>query len=211
MEVRFDGDNVLFVITAGGGTGSIRIMNAARDATRQLGEVHFADGTVMTWGEVTSTRVVRGTGGNDVLRTFSLPGETVTVFAVRAQNTIHGGQGQDIFVLGSGNDQVFARYDVEGGGHKIFVWGEGGHDVIHYFNPNRVEGDGLSILRFGPGIAPQNVVARYSGDNVTLTIAGVSRAGSIRFVNARADIRRQMDEIRFADGTVWKWNEVPRQ
>jgi len=211
VETRADGNNVVFVITAGGSVGSIRVMNARAGIQWRMDEIHFADGTVLTWNKFLAIMVVRGTIGNDVLRTYSSPGETVIVYGIGGADNIYGGSGTDIFVGGPGNDIIHARSNFEGGGKKIFAWNVGdGHDTIYYYNPDRTEGDRLSILRFGPGIDPENVEPRADGSNVVFVItAEDGSVGSVRVMNARADIRWQMDAIRFADGTVWKWNTMP--
>jgi len=99
---------------------------------------------------------------------------------------------------------------VEGGGQKVFVWNVGaGYATIHYFNANRqAKGDGLSILQFGPGVAPENIDVQISGNNVVFAITVEARESRITFMWARHEISRQMDQIRFADGTVLTWNEA---
>ena len=99
-----------------------------------------------------------------------------------------------------------ARSAVEGGGKKVFVWNVGdGNTTINYYNAARVSGDGLAILKFGPGIVPGNVNTQISGNNVVFTINAGGGAGSMTFVNAKLGIPYQADEIHFANGTVLPW------
>jgi len=48
---------------------------------------------------------------------------------------------------------------------------------------------------------------QISGNNVVFAITVEGRESRITFMWARHEISRQMDQIRFADGTVWGWNE----
>ena len=109
---------------------------------------------------------------------------------------------------------------MEGGGKKTFVWKVGDergyttywNTTVNYYNANRVAGDGMAILKFGPGVTPENVEVRNSGSNVVFVITLSSGVGNMTFVNANmGDVRYQVDEIQFADGTVWQWNTMPRQ
>jgi hypothetical protein len=87
-----------------------------------------------------------------------------------------------------------------------------GHDTIYYENPYRVAGDGIGILRFGPGIAPEDVSVNNSGNNVVfLATLGDGSSISATFVNAKYGVRYQIDEIQFSNGVVWKWATMPKQ
>ena len=180
------------------------------------------DETRLTEGTYSpASRVVRGTNTysqrNETLNTQSRRGEKVVVYGSGFYDYIYGGKGTDIFIPGPGGGRIYARSTHEGGGKKIFVWNVGdGNNRIHYFNADRQErGDRLSILKFGPGISPENVKSQVSGNDVVLVITVGDSVGSIRFKNGKPDIhwpthsiRWQMDEIRFADGTVWGWDDA---
>ena len=67
------------------------------------------------------------------------------LYAVGGNNHLMGGHGTDTIVFGTGDDTALARSNAEGGGRKTFVWGVGsGNATVHYFNPARVDGDGLA-------------------------------------------------------------------
>jgi hypothetical protein len=108
---------------------------------------------------------------------------------------------------------VYARSNIssERGGKKIFWWNPGdGEDTIHYFNDTRQPGDELAVLRFGDGVTPNDVTARDYGNNVVLTVTLASGGGKVTFNGAKQDFRYQPDVVRFTDGTVWTWAEIPR-
>ena len=210
VEVRNSGNNVVFVATLPNGGGRATFIDANKaDPCYQMDEIHFADGTVWTWSEIAGRKVVRGTNSNDTLRAASLPGEKVTVYGLGGHDTIFAGAGDDTFVPGIGNNVIYARSNVEGGGNKTFVWNVGDwNNTVHYFNETHQPGDGMGILRFGSGVDPNNVTVRNNGNNVVFGYTG----GGVTFVGANtADVRYHLDEIRFADGTVWTWSTMPRQ
>jgi hypothetical protein len=186
------------------------------DIRFQIDEIQFADGTVWKWSEIVNRKVILGTEGNDTLRTYGKAGEKVTVYGFGGNDTIYGGKADEVFVPGPGNNTIFTRSNAidEGDGQKIFQWNiNDGVDTIYYYNSARVAGDGLGILRFGHGINPENVTVSNSGASVVFSVTPeLGRGGSVTFVTANNnDIRFQIDEIQFANGTVWKWATMPRQ
>jgi Ca2+-binding RTX toxin-like protein len=91
------------------------------------------------------------------------------------------GKGGDDLLMGSSSSVDYYYYDL----------GDG-HDDIH---------DGSSILILGPGILPSNVVvSRDPNDNYS-TILTFSDGGTVRIDNTFN--YAGVDEVRFANGTVW--------
>ena len=188
--------------------GSINIYKAnAGDLRYQPDEIHFADGTVWKWSETASRKVVRGTSENDVLSANSFAGDTVTIYGLEGDDNITGGRGDDIFVGGLGNDSITSN----NGGNDTFVFNRGdGNDSITYYYSAHEPGDGIGKLRFGLDIRPEDVEVRNSGMDVIFAMSDGS--GSMTFAKANsANIRYQLDEIHFADGTIWKWSTMPRK
>ena len=208
IDVQVSGNDVIFVVTAGDRESRITISGSRLDIRRQMDEIRFADGTMLTWNDVLESRIVRGTMLNQTLRTNSLAGERVMLFSNAGTNSVFGGHGTDMFMIGAGTDTIHARSNMEGGGRKTFVWNIGaGNATIHYLNADRQEaGDRLSVMRFGPGIAPGNINIQFSGNNVIFVITAGGQERRITFMNARLDIRAQMDRIQFADRTSYTWS-----
>ncbi|MCL1876390.1 MAG: hypothetical protein FWF87_09060, partial [Synergistaceae bacterium] len=172
----------------------------------QMDEIQFADGTVLEWSELVDRKVLTGTEGNDTLRTYGLAGEKITVYGLGGDDIIYGGNADEVFVPGRGNNTIYARAAIEGVGKKTFVWNVGdGNFTVNYDNINRVQGDGLAILRFGSGVAPEGITTYNSGNHLVFQIPnGDGSVAELTFAYANyGKIRYQMDEIQFADGTVW--------
>jgi hypothetical protein len=85
-----------------------------------------------------------------------------------------------------------------GGGEDILVGGPG-NDTIYYYNPLRQVGDGLSVLRFGPGIGPDDVTQSTSGNNVVYTVTAGWTSGKITFNSGKTGLSCQVDKVQFSD------------
>lgn len=94
-----------------------------------------------------------------------------------------GGDGDDTLAGGAGDDSLHG-----GAGNDTFLFNLGdGVDVI-------VDDSGFDTLAFGPGMAPADVVTMGYGDAMTFVVGTLGD---------RIDVPLTVDEVRFADGTVW--------
>ncbi|MDI9238641.1 calcium-binding protein [Lysobacter sp. LF1] len=110
---------------------------------------------------------------------------------------IGGGAGDDVLVGGLDNDML------QGGvGSDLYQFAVGdGQDTIDNYDSS----DGrIDALVLGAGIDPAQVTARRSGDHLVMTFAGNSDQVTVNqyFAGDAAGAYR-LDQIRFADGTVW--------
>ncbi|WP_339379875.1 calcium-binding protein, partial [Azoarcus taiwanensis] len=168
-------------------------------------EIVFADGTV--WGEdEIRSRVLIGGDGDDELLGFA-----------GRDNFIHGGAGNDTLVGSNGNDTLIggAGNDVlrGGSGSDTYRFGRGdGHDTIiedswHATDVDRIE---LKV-----GITPDDVhLARvrdpniwWNVDDLVLTIVDTGETITVKR-HFLAGHRHAVEEIVFADGTVWGEEEI---
>ncbi|PID30492.1 hypothetical protein CR983_02455, partial [Candidatus Saccharibacteria bacterium] len=110
--------------------------------------------------------------------------------------------GNDTLVGGTGDDWLYG-----GDGDDVYLFSIGdGKDTIY-------ESDGTDTIRFGAGIAPEDVIIKrvYTGSdyNLVLRLAGtddsltVKRHFGYRSSGLRADPKRMIERIEFANGTVW--------
>ncbi|HWR04391.1 MAG TPA: calcium-binding protein [Humidesulfovibrio sp.] len=124
-----------------------------------------------------------------------------------------GGEGDDTLAGGAGNDSL-----VGGDGNDVFLFQRGdGVDRIFVADSGVVElpsegGDsgGESVpktdaIEFGADIDPSDVVMSRSGTDLVLRIKGTQDALTVDgyFSGGEENPQTMVEEIRFADGTVW--------
>ena len=207
IDVTIKGNNVTFSLTDG--SGSVTFLNAnSGNVFYCIDTITFADGTVWTWSEAATRKVMRGTEGDDTLNVVSRAGDTVAVYSLGGNDNIYGGKGNETYTGGPGNDYIRDRTDYNGGGNNTFIYNLGdGHDRIDYYNNGHKSGDGIGKLKFGAGISPSDVDMGISGNSAVFTLTDGS--GSVTFLNANSgNVFYCIDEIEFADGTVWKWADA---
>lgn len=108
-----------------------------------------------------------------------------------------GGAGDDVLAGGLGNDTLQG-----GAGSDIYQFNAGdGQDTIDNYDTSS---DRVDALVFGEGVEPGQVTARRNGDHLVITFAGSEDQVTINsyFIGDAAGSHR-LDQIRFADGTVW--------
>ncbi len=196
------------------------------DSVNSISAVEFADGTVWAAGDI-SVPVITGTDGADFL------------YGTRGDDTMSGGAGDDMLSGGFGNDTLLGgdgRDSLIGGPGDDVLSGQGGSgyanggpgDDTYLFD----RGDGLltidlrsvtlaspgnawesnvDVVRFGAGIAPEDVVASLSmtRGRLTLRLAGSSDAIELR--GWQDSYSSQIARFEFADGTVWTADTIPFQ
>ena len=159
----------------------------------QLDQIRFADGTIWTV-DVLKPMVQIATDGNDHL--YGYAGND-TLAGGAGNDTIYGYDGDDVLEGGLGNDTLSG-----GAGSDTYRFNAGdGQDTIDNYDNSAGRFD---VLQLGAGIAADDVTARRSGANLVLTFAGTSdRITVVRYFDGDGDGHSRLDEIHFADGTVW--------
>ncbi|MDP2170096.1 MAG: putative Ig domain-containing protein [Rhodocyclaceae bacterium] len=159
-------------------------------------EIAFADGTLWD-AETIKSRSLLGESGNDELRGFN-----------ERDDLIEGGAGNDKLTGLSGNDTLVGGTGddvLEGGaGTDTYRFGLGdGQDVI-----NEGYTAGEDAVELAAGVTPADVTVRWTlqGD-MAITLPD----GSKLTVRGQADTwsnERGVEQLRFADGTVWDRTEL---
>lgn len=181
------------------------------ESANRVEEIRFADGTV--WDVATvKAMITQGTAGNDTLTGFSGAdslfgyGGTDTLWA-RAGNdyldggpgtdTLRGEEGDDVLYGGTGNDTLYGA-----SGNDTYRFGSGdGNDAI--YNGDASVGR-LDVVEFMGGLTPAAISATRTGNNLVLRIVATGEALTVNgYFSQDGASDGSVDEIRFADGTVW--------
>jgi len=168
-------------------------------ATPLIQRIEFADGTLWTPEWIRQNlKVQSGTAGNDVLS--ALFGQSATLYGLAGNDTLNGSSDDDQLVGGVGNDSL-----VGGLGNDRYLIDMGdGLDTL-------VESGGQDAVLYGAGIAASDVSVSRVGTDLLLTHINGSDRLTIKGWFSYADGRAWVEEIRFADGSVWSADELTRQ
>ena len=143
---------------------------------------------------------IRGSGAIDTdgssidnISLRSLPSDFET-----RQNILDGGTGNDILTGAFTNDTIIGGTGDDilrgAGGDDVYIFNRGdGQDVID-------DREGLNAIQFGSDIAPDQVRLVRGERNIILEIIGT---GDRIDLGWDADRNMALNEVRFADGTIW--------
>jgi Ca2+-binding RTX toxin-like protein len=212
IEASFTGSEEMDLLLTIGETGeTITILNWRGSRDAQLAEIRFGDGTVWTTDEL-KTRFpliddrnaddeIRGTVGNDTLhgwggndRIYGGNGDDV-LNGDDGNDTLYGEAGNDRLIGGSGNDSLNG-----GAGNDAYEWNPGdGNDTV-------IDNTGTNVLEIGVGVDPSQISISRNNRDLYLIIDETGEKLTIQ--DWYYNTRNQLAEIRFADGTVWRANDV---
>ncbi|HDG1683849.1 TPA: hypothetical protein PFE14_004348 [Kluyvera ascorbata] len=208
------------IITFRDSTDSITIDNFFSGTKYQVEAFIFTDGTVWHVDTIkarllegaddaqTITAYAEGSeihaaGGNDSLQGAD---NSDQLYGDAGDDTLVGGKGADILSGGTGNDTLNGGY---GSDTYLFNMGDG-KDYISEGSSNA--GD-IDTLRFGEGINPEDVILQRkittglkAADSLVITFR--DSADSITIDNFFREGKYQVEELVFANGTVWDVNTV---
>lgn len=202
IVTQYDGAHIRLQIA--GTTDQVVIADAlASEYERnQVEQIRFADGTVWSRAEFVA-RSMTPTEGND---TFYGTHYSETIAGGAGNDGLVGRWGDDTLIGGTGNDTLYGD-----GGNDTFRFNPGdGQDVIYEWSGNFWNGTGgHDTVDFGEGILPSDIiVTQYDGAHIRLQIAGTSDQVVIADALASENERNQVEQVRFADGTVWNRAEL---
>ncbi|WP_422450650.1 calcium-binding protein [Endozoicomonas sp. ALB091] len=225
------------LIKIDGDAQSIRVRNYFNnDATSgyAVDRIEFADGTVWDidtvkakvivptegnddiWGYNSSddnlsglagNDVIRGLGGNDIINTGV--GDD-TAYGGDGNDTIDAGAGADIVEGGAGNDLLTGGSDNDrltgGQGYDTYLFSHGhGQDTIHNYDS---EEGRVDRIRFDSSITTSDVRVTRQNDDLVLITSPNDSIRVERYFQADASSNYVLQEIEFADGTVWDIEQV---
>ncbi|OQX11774.1 MAG: hypothetical protein BWK76_18660, partial [Desulfobulbaceae bacterium A2] len=190
------GSNRSVILSVNGTSDQVKIAEWGDGTTYKIERVEFADGTV--WdaayidAQVAGLSIV-GTAGGDALLAWA--NENATLMGLGGDDSLIGGAGDDTLIGGLGNDTLRG-----GTGNDVCLFNLGdGMDTI--LDADGAEGN-LDILRFGAGIAANNITIARQGIDLILRIAGSD--DQVRLQNWYDPATGyRVERVEFADGTVW--------
>ncbi|WDE02581.1 calcium-binding protein [Thalassomonas actiniarum] len=185
----------------------ITILSWFRDDKYKLSEIRFADNSVWTPADIASLmqqpteqddslsgdesdNILNGLGGNDEI--YGDAGND-TLIGGAGDDRLYGAVGNDILEGGTGNDTLSG---MEGDDTYIFELGDGHDRLVEYY--------GMDRLELGEGINVNNVQLLRSGTDLKLVIGNDSITINYWFENPYS----QIEEIVFADNTVWSPSDI---
>ncbi len=221
VEVTTTNNGQDFVLTIGTTGDAITITNGASASQNfWIEEVRFANGVVWTRDHLSGATlpysngndVITGTDGIDALRGG---GGDDTIYAQGGDDDIRGDAGNDALFGRGGNDVIDGGEgnDVLGGdtGDDVYRFGRGdGQDVIYEWSGQGGSG-GFDTVEFKAGVAASDVSVRRGngGKDLILTIAGTTDSITLGETNWRD--YNHVEQVRFADGTIWDQAELARR
>lgn len=222
----FGGDDVLFGLAGNdildGGAGSDQMVGGAG-----LDQMDGGDDDDFLWGDEDGLAVadqgadvMSGGAGNDYLQAYG--GDDV-MFGDRGSDTLYGQAGADYMEGGDGDDFLWGDDTIADQGNDTLDGGAGNDQLVGYTGNDTYvfgRGDGedtvfdqdatvgnVDVVQFAADITPDDISAERSGVTLTFTINGTTdRLTIANQFNSTAD---RVEEIRFADGTVWTPATIP--
>lgn len=185
-----------------GTSDQLTLSGQTSDSVRRIEEVRFANGTIWSFDDV-RLRALAPTSGDDV----RYAGYTAALLEGGAGNdTLYGSGGDDILDGGTGNDFLSGG----SGGNDIYRFGRGdGVDTILDRGPEHWWGfddGGFDVVELRAGVTAADILVVRSGDDLALRIRGTT--DRLVMSGALNDPVRKIEEVRFADGTVWTYDDL---
>jgi Ca2+-binding RTX toxin-like protein len=106
------------------------------------------------------------------------------------EDRLDGGAGDDVMDGGAGDDTL-----IGGAGNDLYVHAKGGGDDVV------LDSGGTDAIRFGAGITASNVTVRRSDKDLTLRLSDGN--GSVTVKDWFSSSARRVEQVQFADGTIW--------
>lgn len=193
VQATRSGDNLVLKLAAS--ADQVTVTNYFQNdgvTASSVEQIQFAaDGTVWDLNTVKSM-VVTPTEGDDAITGYATDD---ALNGLGGNDVIHGAGGNDTLDGGAGNDTLLGE-----GGADTYLFARGdGQDVID--NAASDAGGTTDTLSFAADILPSDITPTREGNDLILSIQGST--GQVRIQNYFLSGQNVVEEIRFADGTVW--------
>ncbi len=231
---RNNSDLILTLVNSGDSITVRGYFNQDGASHSRLEEVRFDDGTTWTV-ETVKTLAIQGTSGSDNLRGYA---SDDTIAAGSGDDWIYGEAGNDSLSGNEGNDHLYGGAGddlLSGGANDDRLMGQTGDDVLDGGEGNDYLAGGagsdlyrfargwgqdtldnydtdvakLDAIVFAEGIAPTDITVTRNSDNMVLSLVdSADRVTVLNFFQADGQSHYRLEEVRFADGTIWSIDQV---
>lgn len=167
-------------------------------------KIQFVDGSAWDWHAVQAklapaALILNGTEGDDQLVSTD---QASILNGLGGNDRLTGGSGNDTLDGGAGDDRLDG-----GSGNDTYLFGHGsGSDVITKWDGTPGKHD---IVLIGEGVTVADIDVSRDYDDLILTIRDTGdRLDMWDYFRNDGVSPRSIEEIRFADGTVWDWDAI---
>ncbi|SDM59204.1 calcium-binding protein [Polaromonas sp. JS666] len=177
-DVQVTRDGSNLYLGINGTADRITLASWFSNAGRRIEQVEFADGTIWDTSALAATAVFSGTAGDDVVMGSAL-GDVID--GGTGNDTLYGGTGNDVYLYkrGDGSDTIGESDDTVGN---------------------------IDTLRFGDAVLASDVKITRNAWHLFLQIEGTADVITVK--NWFFHERYRIEQIEFADGTVWDKAQV---
>lgn len=196
-DLSLSQDRYDLVISLIGTSDTIRIQNyflTSPNYNYQLQAIQFADGTVWNNNDINQRvgRTINGDSADNLLQ------------GGIANDTLYGGEGNDTLIGGAGNDSLEGGYGTDS---YVFNSGWGKDTIDNYDNDGS-----LDIIQFGEGISADDLIISQQQGGLKITLKGTTDSIFIENFNIYNPASSyEINELHFADGTVWNITNLKQQ
>ncbi|WP_261747853.1 calcium-binding protein [Pseudomonas citronellolis] len=182
----------------------------------RLEEIRFADGAVWDVDRVNAL-LLQGGEGNDTLTGYASDDR---LSGGAGNDRLSAGAGNDWLEGGIGNDSLYGdagNDTLVGGAGNDYLHGGDGSDVYRFergwgqdtvSNYDR-SADKVDAIEFGADITADDIQLSRQGNELILSLKGSDdRITLISYLSNDGNNQYRLEEIRFADGTIWDVERV---
>ncbi|MFH0826198.1 MAG: calcium-binding protein, partial [Pseudomonadota bacterium] len=206
------------VLSLNGTVDTLTVTNWFKDESTEwrVERVSFADGTVWD-ADAIAQMVLQGTDNDDAITGYA----TADTLAGLGGNDVLSGRGSsDVLDGGPGTDFLYGGYKYEdklnpnaGNGNDTYSFGlDYDNDVVVDYDKTPGNTD---VIQMTADVAPADVIVRRGGNGVDLVlfVRSADTVDSITVKNwfLEGTDAWQVEEVRFADGTVWDVAAIKEQ
>ncbi|WP_210397906.1 calcium-binding protein [Motiliproteus sediminis] len=198
------------------------------DSAHQIERIEFANGDFIDAAEMATAKaaiigtangdVLYGTSGDDIIRGLSgndsIYGQNGAdlLDGGDGNDNLQGGNGDDVLLGGAGDDSLYGQNGadiIDGGAGNDYLRGDGGNDIYHFgrgagqdriYDNDWAAGNTDRIV-LDADVAPADVSLLRDNNDLILSINGTT--DTLRMQNWFSGTNYRIEEVSFADGTVW--------